>query len=544
LSVQDSSRSALDLVHSLLSLPATEQPGLDGLLTQLIEAFAATAAGLAALPDSAPILRAGSTEAIAAPLPWENDAALLARLVESSDVVVLPRSAHGSLVVQASRRREPGLLVWLEDEKRSDWTRAETAAFALFADALARNNAPPPETAPRWLEQRDRRLRQQRLEQTVPVVRRLAHDFGNALTGVLGFAELCLGQQVEPGSTLHDFLSELQRGAKHAARWTQLLQLFSLRQARGPFACSLPEALRAEESRQRKVWKPTAELVLDVPATLPAPIVCDEHLRQVVGILLENSYEALPDNVGVVTLSARRIDLTGPDCLEYYGRPQPGPHVEVRVSDTGAGLTPEVQSRLFAELFFTTKMRHRGLGLAVAYGLATANRGGIRLVNAPGQGVIAEVVFPALVIAAAPLKGAPEKQTVPRGEKILVVDDDPLVLRFVTKTLERAGYRVHAVTTAAEALASYDAQQVEPIRLVVSDLMMPQIGGLDLAQRLLQRDSNVRLLFMSGHAVAEAEARSATSLAFATIQKPFPSERLLSAVRSAIDRGEPVRSTA
>ena len=114
-------------------------------------------------------------------------------------------------------------------------------------------------------------------------------------------------------------------------------------------------------------------------------------------------------------LQARLIDLTLADCQDYYGHPQPGPHIALWVRDTGTGLSPEVQRRLFSDLFFTTKAHRRGRGLAVAYGLVSANHGGLRLDNGPGQGVVAEVVLPTMAVAM-PV----EPDVAPRGEKVLV----------------------------------------------------------------------------------------------------------------------------
>ena len=282
LSVQDSSRSALDLVHRLLSLSATELPGLDGLLAQLVTAFGASAAGLAALPDGKSVACADTHDNKRASLPLEIDDAVLTRL-EASGVLVFARGPHSSLaVVVAQAHAGPAWLVWIEDEQRCAWTRGETAALALFATVLAQKAGADVPT-PRWLAQRERFRCRQRLEESALVVRRLTHDYGNALTAILGFAELSLCQKVDPRSTLYDYLRELQQAAKDAAQWNQLLQLFSLSQSQAPNgSCSLSDALRAEERSQRKVWKTTAALTLDVPRTLPSPAIAEEPLRRLV----------------------------------------------------------------------------------------------------------------------------------------------------------------------------------------------------------------------------------------------------------------------
>ncbi len=532
----------MDLVHRLLSLPPAAQPGLNDLLRQLADAFGATAAGLAPLPETPPALRVGAMSA--GPLPWDGDPALPVRVRESNTAIVLPRQPLGSVLATVATHADgPDFLLWIEDEHRTDWTPAEAAALTLFARAFALPAAT--DEIPAWAELRERRLRQHRLEQVARVVRKMAHDFGNALTSILGFTELCLHQRMPPGSTLHDYLGEVHRGAKSAAEWTRLLRLFSLRDPNVSRPGSVADAIRAEEMGLRAVWKSGAELTLDLADDLP-PVVPDvDGVRQVVHNLLANAGEALPDGKGVVTLTARRLDLSAADCLAYYGRPRPGPHVAVCVRDTGAGLKPDVLRRLFAEPFFTTKPRHRGLGLAVAYGIAIANHGGLRLDNDPTGGAVAEVVFP--VARARPVPVAPpiaptrgpavvEAVAPSGGEKVLVVDDDPHVRLFVETTLKRAGYRVEAVASAEEALATYQADQRDPFRLVLSDLSMPRTTGAELARRLLQRDSNARLLFMSGREGLDLRTKDAVLDSFELIQKPFRSERLLRAVRSAIDQ--------
>jgi signal transduction histidine kinase/ActR/RegA family two-component response regulator len=530
----------LDLVHRLLSQSTTAQPGLADLLAQLADAFGATAAGLAPLPQAAPAVRAAAhgRPAPAGPLPWDNDAAVIAPLRGPGQSLVLPRDKGSLAVAVVGHADGPDALVWVEDDRRTEWTPAELAALALFGSAYS---VPvDPATLPRWAEFRQRRLRQQRMDDAGRVVRRLAHDFGNVLTSILGFTELSLAQRIAPGSPLHEYLGEVHRGAQGAAEWTGLLRLFGLRDPVASRPGSLAGAVHAEEQAVRAVWNPSAELVLDLAPALPAAAVAEEHLRLVVHNLLQNAYEALPEAKGVVTLSARPLDLTAAQCLDYYGRLLPGPHVGLRITDTGAGLSPDVSRRLFAEPFFTTKARRRGLGLAVAYGIAAANRGGLRVENGPAGGVIAEVVFPAVTAAPAPTPQAraaanPAPKGGSDGAKVLVVDDDPLVRRFVLATLQRAGYRVEAVATAEEALTSYHADPADPFRLVLSDLVMPKTTGIDLAQRLLQNDANARLLFMSGREGLDASAKALAARRFEFIQKPFRSERLLQAVRSAID---------
>jgi signal transduction histidine kinase len=177
----------------------------------------------------------------------------------------------------------------------------------------------------------------------------------------------------------------------------------------------LADAVRAEETALRPLWQGAVQLVLDLPAALPAVAADEDHLREVVRNLLANAHEALPGGKGVITAAARALDLTAADCLAYYGRMQPGPHVAVTVRDTGSGLSAEALRRVFAEPFFSTKSRRRGLGLAVAYGIAAANRGGLRLTNDPTGGAVAEAVFPAASAGAAKDRVSGIGYRVPKG---------------------------------------------------------------------------------------------------------------------------------
>jgi signal transduction histidine kinase/ActR/RegA family two-component response regulator len=528
----------LDLVHRLLSLPATAQPGLAELLAQLAEAFDASSAGIAPLPAAAPAVRAGPSgqQAPSTPLPWDGDSTQLAKLSASGALIVFPTSKASFLVTVAGHGASPDWLLWIEDQHRRGWTEGEASVLRLFAGAFSL--PPNPAAVPRWAEVRERRLRQQQLNDAGRLVRRLAHDFGNVLTSILGFTELSLAQRIAPGSPLHEYLGEVHRAARGAAEWTALLRLFGLHDPATSRPGSLVGVIRAEEQAARVARNPAAELVLDLPAALPAAAADEQHMRLVVHNLLENAYEALPDGKGVVTVTARPRDMKALDCLEYYGRLQPGPHVSLRISDTGAGLSPDASRRLFAEPFFTTKARRRGLGLAVVYGVAAAYRGGLRLENGPGGGVVAEVVFPAAPLDTAPVAPAQAATATAAtgasgGAKVLVVDDDPLVRRFVLATLERAGYRVEAAGTAEEAIEMYQANSCDPFRLVLSDLVMPQTNGVALARRLLANDANAQLLFMSGREGLDAGAKALHAFEF--IQKPFRSEHLLEAVRSAIE---------
>jgi CheY-like chemotaxis protein len=188
-----------------------------------------------------------------------------------------------------------------------------------------------------------------------------------------------------------------------------------------------------------------------------------------------------------------------------------------------------VQQQLLATPFFSTKPRHQGLGLAVVHGIVSMHRGGWSLGPGPGGGAVARVYLP---LAGNGVQGAGNAKG--SREKVLVVDDDPGILQLVCATLERDGYRVQTAASGTEALEKFAAAG-EPFRLVLADVVMPRMSGLDLARRLFHLDARVNLLFMSAYGSPEPARDQRAGADIPVIQKPFRSEGLLRAVRSALD---------
>src|SRR5262249_50061718 len=189
--------------------------------------------------------------------------------------------------------------------------------------------------------QLERVARQQRLEEATAIVGRLAHDFGNVLTSILGFSELSLGQ-LSPGEQSHAYVEEIYRAAQHGAHLTNQLRLFS-RRGRPPTLTAPVAAVAAgEAARLRAGWGAQVRLDFHVPADLPPVGVEPDLLRQLLVALLDNAREAIAGE-GTVTLSARTVELDTAACLEMFGNAAPGPHVEITVADTGCGLSPEAR---------------------------------------------------------------------------------------------------------------------------------------------------------------------------------------------------------
>jgi signal transduction histidine kinase/ActR/RegA family two-component response regulator len=535
-SPSDTTLTALALVHRLLIAGPAEQAGVEEMLAGLAGAFEAPAAGLAGLSDDKQLFRFPLGENESEPLPWQDDSALLDRSGSVPGGVVVDRLGGGSLLATVMQAGE-GVrwVLWLEDPDRTGWTDGEVGALVLAGQTLVRKVSG--DSLPRWAEQLDRASRQERLETAAAVTRRLAHDFGNVLTGILGFTELALAQQVPANTSLHTYLQEVYRAAQAGAQLTNHLRLFSRRQSATSRSCPLAGVLAEQEARLFTARESGVNLRLNVPTDLPAVALDAEQLSHVLSALLDNAREALA-GPGSISVSAHLTELNDTDCRDLFGSAQPGPHVEITIADTGIGLSPEVQRRLFSEPFFTTKPRRRGFGLSTAYGILHAHRGGLRLHPGAEHGVVARVLLP---IAPSCHPEGVESDTLgrgeaARGERILVVDDEPEVLRFVASTLQRAGYRIESASSGESALERYAAQGNDPFRLILTDVTMPGIGGVGLVNRILKRNPAAHVLFISGQVSPEFTRQDLAIHRFELLSKPFRPDQLLRAVRAAIDR--------
>jgi CheY-like chemotaxis protein len=326
----------------------------------------------------------------------------------------------------------------------------------------------------------------------------------------------------------------MYQAAQQGAQMIRKLSVFSRRRGSGQRLASLQGALSTEIARVQKSWLPTVVLKVDLPSHLPDVAVDGESLRLLLEQVLDNARESIRGE-GVVTLSVRQIALDQETCWNYHGSPAIGPAVEIVVSDTGGGISPDIQKRLFHEVFVTSKPGRRGLGLAMVYGILQANQAGLQLETNGAGGTSVRMVLP----QAPPPVALPERR--PRAsarcrERILIVDDDPLILQMIAAVLGQDGYRVHRAAGGAEALRLYHAAP-EPFELVLSDLMMAGTSGFDLARKLQESHPAVNIMFITGHAPAKPLLEDRAFRTIPLLAKPFRADALLKLVRATLDRG-------
>lgn len=231
----------------------------------------------------------------------------------------------------------------------------------------------------------------QRLDDAARVSRQIAHDLGNVFQAVGGFLYMAVGS-IERHSAARQNLVEAELVSRGIPVFCdQLNQLYKAGEAR-PTAATLSHALGREIARLGKAH-PKLKVEADVAADLPPVCLDGGGLQHLLGHLLDNAAEAAPPDAPV-RVSARLVELAPTDLAGYLGRPAPGPNVEVTIHDAGPGLTEDARRRVFVEPFFTTKARHRGLGLAVVYRVLYAHRGGVRVDSGAGRGTTVTVVIP------------------------------------------------------------------------------------------------------------------------------------------------------
>ena len=422
-------------------------------------------------------------------------------------------------------RRDDGSLFWGRVTVSSirAGKAAPTGALAIVEDITARRQG---EMDLRASEERLRRA--QKTEAVGQLVAGVAHNFNNLLTVTMGYTDLLLERQGEHGPD-HDELVEIQKATARGASLTRQLLAFGREHHTMPMRLDLNEVILRLRDMLNRVIREDIELRIDVQSA-PAVLQIDPHdLEQVILNLVINARDALPIG-GAIDIDVRRHTIDEKDIA-------PGEYVCLKIHDNGMGMTPEVREHLF-EPFFTTKEVGSGTGLGLAFvdGIVRHAKGFVAVDTAPGTGTTFAVYFPLAEAAAAsdavdvPAASAAGKAS---GATILLVEDERAVREMTTLMLGRAGYRVLAAATPSEATSLFDAHAAD-IDLLLTDIVMPEMHGPVLAQRLVARRPELRVVFVSGHSDAmPAGATSTGKTAF--LGKPFAPAHLLATLSEVLN---------
>ncbi len=358
----------------------------------------------------------------------------------------------------------------------------------------------------------------------------VAHDFNNILAAITGFAQL-LESDIEPDDPRSSDVQEILKGARRAATLTRHLLAFSRRQVLHPEPLDLGRVVGDTMAMLRPLMGGMLTLAAPAPPCI-VPVLADRtQLEQVLMNLALNARDAMPDG-GTLTIEVGVLREPGAE-----------PLATLTVRDTGAGMTPDVAARAF-EPFFTTKLRGEGtgLGLATVHGIVRQSGGSLTLDTQPGVGSTFTVRLPLADVRPSWPDADDEPVSPPRAATVLVVDDEESLRSMMRRVLERAGYRV---LTAADGVAALDLLSIHAhaIDVLISDIAMPELGGIELAARATERLPGMPVILMSGYAPEEMVPGVETGNVAAFLHKPFMAAALLDVLERVV-RGAAPRAPA
>jgi PAS domain S-box-containing protein len=389
----------------------------------------------------------------------------------------------------------------------------------------------------RDLTERRRLELQMRQAQKMEAVGRLAggvaHDFNNLLTIITGYSGLLL-QQMRPGEETWELLEEVRKAGDRAAALTQQLLAFSRRRGHAPQVLDLNTVVAGIATLLGRLIGADVRLEARLsPDT--GPVRADAgQLEQVLMNLAVNARDAMPGG-GTLTVETGNAELDGPDLLAYPGQ-RPGRYSVLTVRDTGVGMDEATLARVF-EPFFTTKgEKGTGLGLATVYGIVHGSGGHIEVASEPGRGSTFRIYLPQVEGRSVPGPAVAPSAELPHGrETVLLVEDEEAVRALARHVLRECGYTVLEAAEGEEALRVAAAHEGS-IDLLATDVVMPRLGGRELAERLLPQRPGTRLLYMSGYANEALLQSGIAAGAAAFLQKPFLPHELAEKVRELLDR--------
>jgi len=360
----------------------------------------------------------------------------------------------------------------------------------------------------------------------------IAHDFNNLLAGILGCAEAISPVFTDDNPARED-LQAIEEACARGRLLVQQLMAFSRRQVAAPKTVHINSIIEGMAQLLQRAIGSTIELHLELDPTLNAIRMDVSQLEQILMNLALNARDAMPVN-GRLTIRTANTWVDETNVID--GLPdRPCEAIELTFSDTGIGMSKEIMSKIF-EPFYTTKApgKGTGLGLSTVYGIVQQNKGGISVFSVPKMGSTFKIFLPAqgVVRKNQPLQTEKLSDMFERHrtELILIVDDEPLVLRNTVRALEKVGYSVLSASNAETAIESFTKARGK-IRLLLTDIIMPGKNGKELADQLQRQDPMLKILFMSGYSAEIIAEHGIMKEAIALLEKPFNAINLINKVR-------------
>lgn len=383
----------------------------------------------------------------------------------------------------------------------------------------------------------EEQLRQsQKMEAVGQLTGGLAHDFNNMLTGILGGIDM-VRRRVSEGriGDIDRFLDAAMQSGQRAAALTHRLLAFSRRQTLDSRALDVATLVGSMEDLLRRTLGEQVQLRIEIDKDVWPALADDNQLESAVLNLAINARDAMPRG-GRLTISAHNVELSA-EAVADSDRAEPGDYVEVRVTDTGMGMSPDVLGKVF-DPFYTTKPlgQGTGLGLSMIYGFVQQSRGHIAIESSEGQGTTIRLYLPRHRGEVDEAREGGDTVThAGAGETVLVIEDDPSVRLLVLQVLEELGYRT--IETESGRDATPILQSSRPIDLMISDVGLPGLNGRQLAEIARETRPDLPILFMTGYAEQAADQAAFLDPGMEIIAKPFAIDQLAMRIDTILRRG-------
>ena len=378
-------------------------------------------------------------------------------------------------------------------------------------------------------------LRQsQKMEAIGQLAGGVAHDFNNLLTVIKGYSQLSI-LDLKENNPLRNNIQEIEKATQKGTDLTRQLLTFSRRQVLDFKVLDLNALLKGLEKMLRRIIGEDIELVTHLEGNLGRVKIDPGQIEQVIFNLAVNARDAMPSG-GKLTVETANVELDEVYAHAHVGV-TPGRYVSLSVSDTGVGMSQEEKEKAF-EPFFTTKGKGKGagLGLSMVYGAVKQSHGNIWIYSEPGRGTTFKINLPRIEEELDTLRKRVETDFFPGGsETVLLVEDDELVRDLANRLLKQLGYRVLVAVNGEDALRVVREHDGEKIHLLLADIVMPQMGGKELAIKLKILRPDVKVLYTSGYADDGIVHHGAMDPGTQFLQKPFSLKTLSHKVRKVLD---------
>jgi two-component system cell cycle sensor histidine kinase/response regulator CckA len=377
-------------------------------------------------------------------------------------------------------------------------------------------------------------IQAQKMESVGRLAGGVAHDFNNMLSAILGYAELAL-RRLDQSSPLYTNLQQIQMAAQRSADLTSQLLAFARKQTIAPKVLDLNDTMEGMLKMMSRLIGENIDVAWLPGRGLWTVRIDPAQLDQILANLLVNARDAITDK-GKITIETNNVVLDEAYCYGHRGF-VPGRFVMLAVSDDGCGMDQGILAHIF-EPFFTTKGvgKGTGLGLATVYGIVKQNEGFINVYSEPDKGTTFKIYLPQYETTTDPVQSEIPLQAVQGGtETVLLVEDEPMILGLCKTMLEELGYTVLTAKAPSEAIRLAE-EHAGDIHLLITDVVMPEMNGRDLAKKILSLYPGLKSLFMSGYTANVIAHRGVLEQGIHFMQKPFSMENLSAKVREALER--------